>query len=73
MVKLHRDNDKFILIVGDDGIGCSKESLPENGKKLGFNLVKSLIKQLDGSMEILEGEGTIYKIIFSELKYQKRF
>jgi PAS domain S-box-containing protein len=73
MVKLHQDNDQYVLIVGDDGIGYSEESFTENGKKLGFNLVKSLVKQLDGSMEILEGNGTIYKIIFSELKYQKRF
>lgn len=73
MVKLHQDNDHYMLVVGDDGIGYSEESVTENDKKLGFNLVKSLIRQLDGSMEILEGNGTVYRIIFSELKYQKRF
>jgi PAS domain S-box-containing protein len=73
MIKLHSYNDQYVLIVGDDGVGYSEESFSENGKKLGFNLVKSLIKQLDGSMEILEGDGTAYKIIFSELKYRKRF
>ena len=73
MVKLHQDNDQFILEVGDDGIGYSEEEVPENGKKLGFNLVKSLLQQLDGSMEIQHGNGTVYRIVFSELKYQKRF
>ncbi|HII83706.1 MAG TPA: sensor histidine kinase, partial [Methanobacterium subterraneum] len=63
----------FILEVGDDGIGYSEEDVPENGKKLGFNLVKSLLKQLDGSMEIQHVNGTVYRIVFSELKYQKRF
>ncbi len=73
MVKLHQENDEFILEVGDDGIGYSEEDVPENGKKLGFNLVKSLLKQLDGSMEIQHVNGTVYRIVFSELKYQKRF
>lgn len=72
MVKLNHKNDKFVLVVGDDGIGYS-EDVPENRKKLGFNLIKSLIQQLDGSMKILHGNGTAYEIVFSELKYQKRF
>ncbi len=73
IVKFHKIKDKYVLMVGDNGIGSLKKSVLESSKKLGFNLVKSLIKQLDASLEILESEGTLYRITFDELTYQKRF
>lgn len=73
IVKFHKMKDKYVLMVGDNGIGPLEKSVLESSKKLGFNLVKSLIKQLDASLEILESEGTLYQITFAELTYQKRF
>lgn len=73
IVKFHKMKDKYVLMVGDNGIGPLEKSVLESSKKLGFNLVKSLIKQLDASLEILESEGTLYRITFAELTYQKRF
>jgi len=73
IVKFHKIKDKYVLMVGDNGIGSLEKSVLESSKKLGFNLVKSLIKQLDASLEILESEGTLYRITFAELTYQKRF
>ena len=73
IVKFHKIKDKYVLMVGDNGIGPLEKSVLESSKKLGFNLVKSLIKQLDASLEILESEGTLYRITFAELTYQKRF
>jgi PAS domain S-box-containing protein len=73
IVKFHKIKDKYVLMVGDNGIGPLEKSVLESSKKLGFNLVKSLIKQLDASLEILESEGTLYQITFAELTYQKRF
>ncbi len=73
IVKFHKIKDKYVLMVGDNGIGPLEKSVLESSKKLGFNLVKSLIKQLDASLEIMESEGTLYRITFAELTYQKRF
>mgnify|MGYP002344959262 FL=1 len=73
IVKFHKIKDKYVLMVGDNGIGPLEKSVLESSKKLGFNLAKSLIKQLDASLEILESEGTLYRITFAELTYQKRF
>ncbi|MBI5679387.1 MAG: PAS domain S-box protein [Methanobacterium sp.] len=72
MVKMYPDNDEYVLIVKDNGVGHIKEHDLENGTTLGLSLVDSLVDQLDGNIEILEEEGTVYKITFPELKYEKR-
>jgi PAS domain S-box-containing protein len=68
-VKMHQEMEEYVLIVGDDGIGFREK--PESST-LGLTLINSLVDQLDGKIEFLEGEGTIYKIRFHELKYKER-
>ncbi|MDO8870178.1 MAG: histidine kinase dimerization/phosphoacceptor domain -containing protein [Methanobacteriaceae archaeon] len=70
-VKMHQDDDEYVLIVGDDGIGFIDESELESAT-LGLTLINSLVDQLDGDIEFLKGEGTFYKIKFQELKYKER-
>ncbi len=70
-VKMHQDDGEYVLIVGDDGIGFIDESELESAT-LGLTLINSLVDQLDGDIEFLEGEGTFYKIRFQELKYKER-
>lgn len=41
--------------------------------KLGLNLVDTLVKQIEGSLEILNDKGIVYKIIFKELEYNPEF
>jgi len=61
----------LLLIVGDNGIGFSKDIKDTNS--LGLSLVKNLsTRQLDGSIEIDNSNGTLVKISFKELKYKKR-
>ncbi|BDZ71484.1 hypothetical protein GCM10025861_20010 [Methanobacterium petrolearium] len=71
-IKMRAENDKYVFFVSDDGVGCVQQGDMENNSKLGLNLVNSLIKQLDGTIEVLEGQGTAYKITFHELEYPKR-
>lgn len=71
-IKMHQMKDKYLLTVGDDGIGHIKESDLKNGTNLGLMLVNSLVKQLDGDIKILDGKGTLYQITFRELKYEER-
>ncbi len=70
-VKMHQDGEEYVLIVGDDGVGFIDGSDLEIAT-LGLTLINSLVDQLDGNIEFLEGKGTFYKIKFRELKYKER-
>ncbi len=65
------DEGLFELIYFDNGIG-----VPPAGSRtdsFGLNLVDTLVKQLEGTIENLSVEGTKYKIIFRGINYQARF
>jgi two-component sensor histidine kinase len=64
--------DKFHLIISDNGGGLPEDVEIENSETLGLKMVKSLVDQLDGEMEIERNNGTKFKIIFEELKYKDR-
>ncbi|MDZ4172730.1 MAG: sensor histidine kinase, partial [Methanobacteriaceae archaeon] len=70
-VKMHQDDGEYVLIVRGDGIVFREKSDLEN-ETLGMTLINSLVDQLDGDIEFLEGEGIFYKIKFQELKYKER-
>lgn len=59
---------KFILIIRDNGVGFPKHLDFRNMESLGLRLVKTLTKQLGGSIELNSNNGTAFKIIFAELK-----
>ncbi|MFI5143989.1 MAG: sensor histidine kinase [Ignavibacteria bacterium] len=65
-VSYHRNN-KFTLLVADNGIGLPVDIDIENTDTLGFQLVQTLIKQLEASLEINRENGTEYIISFSIL------
>ncbi len=61
------------LIISDDGVGFPEDLDFRNIKSsLGLKLVNSLVKQLDGSIELDRSRGTEFKIKFKELKYKPR-
>lgn len=66
-----KDNDKYQLIVRDNG-----KSFPENFKfedtnTLGIKLISSLVNQLDGKIT-LNKDNKEFTIEFEELKYKER-
>jgi len=63
----YQRNNKFTLIVADNGIGLPQDIDIENTDTLGFQLVQTLIKQLEASLEINRENGTEYQITFSIL------
>jgi PAS domain S-box-containing protein len=71
-LKLNSFEDKMKLTVADSGIGLPTDIDPENSETLGFQLVNSLLNQLEGDLKLDRSNGTKYKIIFKELNYQKR-
>jgi len=87
-ISLSGENDNILLIVKDTGIGISKE-LQENifnpyfqishekrniqGIGMGLNIVKNIIKEVNGKIEITSkiNEGTAFKISFKKHKIKK--
>jgi two-component sensor histidine kinase len=55
-VELSRDDDEVSVIVWDDGIGISGDAL--EGARLGLQIVRTLVQELDGRFEIGSENGT---------------
>jgi two-component system, sensor histidine kinase PdtaS len=71
-IKMHHLDDMYELIVADDGVGYHWAIDKPDGGKFGLELVKSLVGQLDGTIELIDGKGTAYRILFNELEYTSR-
>jgi two-component sensor histidine kinase len=62
---LVRDNeDKFNLVVGDNGVGFPKGIDFKQMESLGLRLVNTLVDQLKGTIELDNEGGTKFKIEF---------
>lgn len=72
MVKMDQDEDKYHLEISDNGIGLPPEFDINKSSTLGILLVNSLVGQLDGNMEVIRNQGTIYHIIIKKLEYKER-
>ncbi|MGJ8736717.1 sensor histidine kinase [Zobellia laminariae] len=71
-IKLRKtDDNEFILYMGDDGQGFSKDVTHKNSKSLGLKLIHNLSRQLQGSIiRDLTQKGTHYTIKFKEIRDQ---
>ncbi len=67
-VKFNKINDKFVLIVKDNGIGFPQDLDYKNTNTLGLELVNRITKQIDGIIELDTSNGTEFKITFKELE-----
>ncbi len=62
-IKLKKTNDNILeLNISDNGVGLSKSIDMDNVETLGLNLVSSLVRQLNGKININTDKGTHYKI-----------
>ncbi|MGB9936994.1 MAG: histidine kinase dimerization/phosphoacceptor domain -containing protein [Methanobacterium sp.] len=66
------NENKYELIVADNGNGFPEEFNFENTETLGLQLVTSLVNQLDGTIKLDKNNGTGFKIIFNKLDYKER-
>jgi len=55
---------RYALVVSDDGVGLPDRIDIQKAEKLGFQIVKDLVKQLDGTIEIDRRAGITFKITF---------
>ena len=67
-----RDSNIINFKVSDNGIGIPDNFQLENTSTLGLNLVKTLVNQLDGKLNIDHDNGISYDVIFKELHYKER-
>jgi two-component sensor histidine kinase len=66
------DSGNYILIVGDNGIGISKDFDLSKARSLGMQLVHDLMKRkLKGSIDIETDHGTTYKMVFKKLSAER--
>lgn len=63
-IKFYSDNNNFILIISDNGIGFPKELDFHKTKSLGLQLVNTSVEQLKGKIELDRTKGTKFKIKF---------
>jgi PAS domain S-box-containing protein len=71
-INLCKEDSIIKLFVSDDGMGLSKDFDVSHSDTLGLKLVETLIKQLDGTFEVVSKKGCKYSFEFKELKYRER-
>lgn len=71
-LNLFRSGENIILEVIDNGIGLPENIELDNNDSLGMQLIDTLVKQLDGVIEVTRNAGTKFSIEFKELKYKER-
>ncbi|WP_371802159.1 histidine kinase dimerization/phosphoacceptor domain -containing protein [Candidatus Lokiarchaeum ossiferum] len=61
------ENNSRILLVKDDGIGLPDQSNSNSTESLGLPLVKNLVRQINGKLEIINNKGTEIRISTTDL------
>ncbi len=72
IIELKYEDDCLKMKVQDNGVGFPEEVNLNNIKTLGLQLVISLTKQLDGSIELITEGGTCFNIRFKEQASMKK-
>ena len=68
-IKLARaDNQKFLLVVKDTGVGFPEDFDFRKTETLGMQIVTMLVDQIGGTVAMERNGGTEFRIIFGELK-----
>ena len=60
IVEVLSDDDVLIINVSDDGIGIPQDKSLDNIDSFGLQLIKTLVEQSEGSMELNGENGTNY-------------
>ena len=66
IIVIKKQLDEFVLNYSETGVIQASSSNPDSNKGLGMILIKNLVKQLHGRMEINYSGGVKYSIWFSD-------
>jgi PAS domain S-box-containing protein len=64
VVELHQVNADCVLTVRDDGIGMAADVNPDTVNTLGLQLIRGLVQQIGGELEVERGAGAEFRIVF---------
>ncbi|HWQ92741.1 MAG TPA: PAS domain S-box protein, partial [Clostridia bacterium] len=64
VVRIARQAGDMVVSVADNGIGLPNGFQVERAETLGLQLVRTLTRQLDGTLEMRRGEGTEFAVRF---------
>jgi two-component sensor histidine kinase len=63
---------KYEMRISDNGPGFDHaEFSKDSATSLGFELIRILTEQMNGTIELLPGQGTIYSIIFTDMEQDR--
>jgi two-component sensor histidine kinase len=63
-LNLSTEDGKYILVISDNGVGLPRDLDYRNTSTLGFQLINSLVNQLDGIITLDRTRGTEFRIEF---------
>ena len=66
------EGDGYMLEVKDDGVGFPEGLNFRKTESLGMQIVGTLVKQIDGTIDLARELGTMFTIRFEEVKYAQR-
>jgi PAS domain S-box-containing protein len=66
LINFYKSDSNYVLIVADDGIGLPEDLDIDQTDTLGWQLIKSLIGQIEGDILVSREEGTMVTIVFEE-------
>lgn len=66
--ELENRGKSFHLLIADNGIGMDKGMDIDNPKSLGLELIRILVSQLNGTINLERSGGTAYDIVFTKDK-----
>jgi PAS domain S-box-containing protein len=61
-----REDNHIEIVIGDDGVGLPKHFELEKADTLGLRLVNTLVKQINGTVELDPGLGATFRIVFPD-------
>lgn len=65
-IDIKSNNDKYEMMIKDNGIGLREDFDFDNVSTLGLKIVKVLVGQIKGNIEVLDAKGTVFRIIFKK-------
>jgi two-component sensor histidine kinase len=65
-IRFSREKEKYVVGVGDDGVGLPEGIDVETTETLGLHLVSTLADQLGATLSVVRQEGTSFTLSFEE-------
>jgi PAS domain S-box-containing protein len=68
-VEFYQEDDSYILVISDNGIGMPSDTDLENHSTMGLKMINLLVKKLRAKIELFIEQGTKYKVTFKKSKF----